>query len=197
MSDVPVTGMSSREFNNVFGVDPTPIQDDETIIDVGSGLSNLDTIAPAGFIAQLDPIYDFASDNGHCFRIPIALGGKNLANNTLLSLIELGADRVTCGNTLKHLERKERIAVLSQLLRLSVKGIAQIYPVSAKKTNQLVEVIGNEGLEAIVQKPKVRGRRQMIYRASRINSVLTILSQPAKIGPTQQLRVARSIAEAL
>lgn len=194
MSNIPVTGMSSGEFLRVFGSDPTPIHDDEIIIDIGSGLSRLEDIAPYGTIAQLDPIYSASSDDGHCIKIPIEIGANTESKKAIKTLENKEIDRVTCGNTLRHLGVEDRAYVISQMLRLSVNGILQIYPTNQKRALGVINEAEKFGFEAIIQSPQIRGIRQLVYGVARVNTVFSIISQPVKVGPSDHLRMARSIA---
>lgn len=198
MSGVPVTGMNSKEYDRVFGLEPTPILDDEIILDVGSGMSRLDNVARSGVVIQVDPIYKEFSQDGHCARLPIRFGDMSQSSMAKIAPIEsISITRVTMANTLRYLAREERILAIAQLLKFSVNGIAQIYPVNTKRAETLIGEVNNLGFGAIVQYPATSGPRQLLYRAGRINSVFTFTSQPKKVGPSDWKKAAKKTAETL
>ncbi len=198
MSQGYVTGMKLAEYMRVFGGDQTPFFSDEVVIDIGSGVSDLGGLAPEGTVVQVDPIYsEFSTDNHRVF-VPGRIGKNDSETSRTLSVLEkIDADRVTIANTLRYLSMEERSLAVAQILQISNSGIAQIYPVRNKISNDIVIQAEKLGFNVVAQTVGLRALRQIVYKVGGINTVISIIEQPKKAGPSDRRRVAQVIAERL
>jgi hypothetical protein len=198
MSQEYVTGMKLSEYTRVFGGDLTPFHPDEVVIDIGSGLSELKGLASDGFVVQVDPIYsEFISDPQRAL-VPGRIGVNSEESARNLPVLEkINAHRVTIANTLRYLTAEEKTLAITQILQLSRNGIAQIYPVKDKVVEDIIEDAECLGFGVVAQAVSLSGLRQLAYKVGRINTTLSIVEQPKKVGPSDRRRVAQVIAKGL
>jgi hypothetical protein len=198
MSQEYVTGMKSAEYARVFGGDLTPIQVDESIIDIGSGLSDLSGVAPEGILVQVDPIYTEYLIQEHVARVPGRIGAFDKHTARTLSYLEkIEADRVTIANALKYISGEERITAIAQIVQLAQFGIAQIHPFKSRFAEDVITGAEQMGFEVVAQNVGLGGLRQIAYKAGRINSTISIVNQPKKVGPSDRRKLAQLITKGL
>jgi hypothetical protein len=198
MSQEYVTGMKLSEYTRVFGGDLTPFHPGEVVIDIGSGLSDLKGLAPDGFVVQVDPIYsEFVSEPQRAL-VPGRIGENSDESARNLPVLEkINAHRVTTANTLRYLSAEEKTIAIAQILQLSRNGIAQIYPIKNKAVEDIIEEAECLGFGVVAQAVSMSGVRQLAYKVGRINTTISIVEQPKKVGPSDRRKVAQVIAKGL
>jgi hypothetical protein len=190
--------MKVREFERVFGGEPTPLMTYETVIDIGSGYSDLGGLDVAQ-VVQIDPVYAGAATtpNGAA-QFGFAVGQNTPPVRELVStLSEANAHRVTMANTYRYIPRDERLTALQQMLQLAHSGILQIYPIMNRYAEKVTVDAARHGARVIVQSGGHLGLRQAVMGVARSNNTLTVLEQQHKAGPADRKRLATTIAEYL
>jgi hypothetical protein len=190
--------MDTPEYTQVFGREPYPLKSDETIIDVGSGWSNLSTLCAVGKIVQIDPVYSEQATLEHITRIPAELGTRSPQTARLVSqLCALQPTRVTSANMLMAMGPEERTITFEQMLRMGAHGIVQVYPFRQRHADFVSQAANEFGFDTMVTRAGLRDMRQKIYLGLGINHTLTIQPRRGYVGPRERRALAKSITQAL
>ena len=195
-SEVPVTGLSTRDYAGIFGAEP--IASDEVIIDIGSGESRLGSLVPDGEMIQIDPIYNSTLDNTDITFVGLRLGKPEITKTPAYRhLVNSEASRVTTAHLLHHLTGERKVQVVEQILHLARFGIAQFYPVKSRNPAELATAAEKRGVEISITRPPVRNVSRLMFAATGINHTLNVLSQPDRMTPRDRSKLAELILPAI